>query len=172
MTQFSELPNNEDFDAEQVRQDISDSAERIQGGLEEMTKRLDNIERNLAFMVNSIRSKNVKRLIEDYSKGNKEVSAGAEIAFFNRVVWNDPEDESSIFAFGHECKRENDDGTLDIIRIQHIPDEEEFFLVFGKFETPDEVKNVTTLWVHNMLEARAYVADYLNFTQLTQVELE
>jgi len=168
MTQFSELPN-EEFDAEKVRKDISDTAERIQGGLEEMTQRLDIIERNLASMVNSIRAKNVQRMIREHAQ---KPPFGSEVVFMNRVVWHDPDDASEVFAYGHEVKRENDDGTLTIIRIQRIPEADEYFLVFGTFETPDDVKESTTLWVYNTMEARAYIADYLNFQTLSQVELE
>ena len=163
--------HNDGLNEENLEQDLHNTMDRMASGFQDMNQRLDRIERNLSGMVNSIRAKRVRSLMADYAQG-AEAKDGSEKAFFPRVVWRNEDDPTDIDGYGHEYSRENDDGTLTIIRIQQIPEMEHLLVVFGVFDAPDSVREVNTMWVYNMLEARGYVAEFLNFDAIAQVDLE
>lgn len=169
--EYKNNQNDGEMNEENLEQDLHNTMDRMANGFQDMNQRLERIERNLSGMVNSIRAKRVRSLMTDYAQG-VDPKDGAEKAFFNRVVWRSEDDPTDIDGYGHEYQRENDDGTLTIIRIQQIPEMEHLLVVFGVFDAPDSVREVTTIWVHNMLESRAYIAEFLNFDALAQVDLE
>jgi hypothetical protein len=160
-------------DMEDFHESMKKRIDGINDGFKEVNESLDRVEANIKNILNRIRSQRVKRMVEDYEKGERHV-AGNEVAFFNRVIWTDDHDDNDgVIGFGHEYSRErSEDGGRTEVKIQLLPDIRMHFLTVLEYNADNVITSQISTWARDEVESMAYAAEFLGFDNVSQIELE
>lgn len=173
MTTHDELlPDGESMDDKY--NSMKEGLDNLSNGFKDVSKSLDNIERNLVTAINMMKAHRVRRMVSEYEDGKRH-EIGAETAFLHRVIWSASgnDDVEDVVGFGYEYTRYAEDKvSRSEVKVQTLPDINRTFISFIEYDAIGDITGSSSTWTLNTIETMAYVADYLGFDNASQIELE